>query len=225
MKNFWLRIALACLFLLVFPSLLGVTADPDDRVPVGGFAAGAPAQPEPAPPEPAQPGPAQSEPEDPRPKGEQGLWLRLRTGTGEAVACEPLPEGPTVLTHEYVHSADRTPIRLFFRVDREKGLVFLYSAYRWYGGGLEYRAELIEGHHKGWTIVRGGQPFEEWRIEFRVAWTVDQWIRWLPTAESAGAALIDLFDEHEGLGRWRFQDLAPGGALLVLTLETLPCGE
>lgn len=118
-------------------------------------------------------------------------------GNEEALYTFPVREGDRVALH-YTHSADKTPVMSIFRVG-EEGLVLIEERYSWYGAGLEAGGDYHFSFDEEEVRVSGqDRLFPVFPV--RVARSFPQ----------------DLLIDNE---RLRLQDLAPGGTLLLISLQ------
>lgn len=117
----------------------------------------------------ANPDPSHSEPQT-----EAGTW-RVAVIDGESGAelwAAPVQTGDVVV-YEYTHSADKTPIQSWLRVDTPtSGFVLEQERYLWYGAGLEFRADYGVVLEDGWVVVYADRPVPQ--LVLRVAGTVEQ---------------------------------------------------
>ncbi len=115
--------------------------------------------------------------------------------TGKTLYRTPVEPGEEVLLG-YIHSADKTPVTLVFRVEESGKLRLMEERYSWYGAGLEagsgYRFDF-----EGDEVVVSGYDSVHEALPLRVARTVPQ------VLEAGGEEV-------------RLSDLAPGGTRLVL---------
>lgn len=78
-----------------------------------------------------------------------------------------------VVVYAYTHSADKTPVESWLRVEEpRKGFVVAQERYLWYGAGLEYRADFGVGRDGDWVVVEVERPLLE--LPLRIAGTVEQ---------------------------------------------------
>ena len=118
--------------------------------------------------------------------------------TGETLIKSQIDRGE-IITLNYIHSADRTPVEAVFEVD-EKGLKIIEESYSWYGAGLEAGSGRNFTFEDDRVTVSGYDDKYMEELPIRVARTVPQELL-------IGKDLIVL------------NDLAPGGTLLIIKIE------
>lgn len=91
---------------------------------------------------------------------------------GAELWSAPVRAGDTVV-YTYTHSADKTPVESWLRVEPPPvGLVLVRERYLWYGAGLEYRSDrgvVLDGE---WVVVDAERFIGS--LPLRVAGTVEQ---------------------------------------------------
>lgn len=107
-------------------------------------------------------------------QAEAGAW-RVAVVDGESgveLWAAPVQTGDVVV-YEYTHSADKTPVQSWLRVDTPtSGFILELERYLWYGAGLEFRADYGVVLEDGWVVVYADRPVPE--LVLRVAGTVEQ---------------------------------------------------
>lgn len=107
--------------------------------------------------------------------------------------------GGEIITLEYIHSADGTPVKAVFEAD-QKRLRLVEESYSWYGAGLEAGSGRSFTFEKDSVTVSGYGEYYFKELPIRVARTVPQKL---------------LIGEEQLL----LNDLAPGGTLLIIKIE------
>ncbi len=88
------------------------------------------------------------------------LTFQIVRTVGEEALWESPVEPGDFFTIEYRHSSDHTPVRDLFTIDDNGEIVLIEESYRWYGAGLESRADVGKTDFSGeWTRVRMRRPF------------------------------------------------------------------
>lgn len=125
-------------------------------------------------------------------------YLTIYDGRTEEILARKEVNLDDVVLYDYIHSADGTPVRALFAVEKE-GLRLVEERYSWYGAGLESGAGYDFSFQEEEVIVSGYDRLFK-RLPLRVARTVTQKLY-------LGEEVITL------------NQLAPGGSLLIIRVE------
>ena len=125
-------------------------------------------------------------------------YLALYDGPDGEIVKQVDVELKDLVTLEYVHSSDGTPVKAVFLIEQD-GLHLLEEEYSWYGAGLEFGSGHTFSFSEDKVTVSGyDRVFHE--LPLRVARTVSQELH-------LNEKVISL------------DNLAPGGTLVIVKVE------
>ncbi len=91
------------------------------------------------------------------------LFLRVENQRTKEVLLEIKVQPGDLFFYHYTHSADYTPIKDIFRVEKDGKMMLIEEAYLWYGAGLEFqdRTDVQINFEGAWTKVHLKRIFNQ----------------------------------------------------------------